>query len=583
MTVDSKMFRVVVNTISNYTGSGAKHDNHSAFDPTDHRPIGDNCIAKSKNVNTRKEGCLPEKNECGQSLGSRSDDLNQSLHTSHRNNTLLTAASGTAGTTVALEVPLAGRRPIFKIESQELLPTRRPSLGSHRGSAGSFNSVSSRGSRKSLGRMHRERFVTGDAQPEQHQHQQPKRGLRSILKKTRPIFPARQQMHPHLDPMIQYRYLQQQQESMQRYQCLPQHRSLLQSTFSRSQTQRGTPPKNHDQRRTSQKALSRLESSRPLPTPPATKSVRWASYNEVLEIENVDELIQLGYYNGYDRELGWDYRDESLDESSSNDENEEDEDYTESDFDCSSSACTLEDEDAESQVAEDDLIQRLSNEGLLLSSVTTSLASSPTPVPSLQIPNYISNDPSNSSMTLPTLRKQSPQLRVQPVRPLRLAVLPLRMQGPSPQSSPPTSSSTSPRSPISPISPLQLPLPESAPLTASTMSHNKEKATVVAAPPKLDRTKILADVAERKRNGEGVFARRIQRDRSVVQEGRLLPSTRARSLSNASSTMSVSPPTSDIMSSLSTSSSCASSPPSPRRMSSEHFPMGLPPKFAKAF
>ncbi|KAF9963407.1 hypothetical protein BGZ70_007442 [Mortierella alpina] len=135
--------------------------------------------------------------------------------------------------------------------------------------------------------------------------------------------------------MIQYRYLQQQQESMQRHQYSPQQqRSLLQSTFSSSQTQRGIQSIIQDQRRSSQKkVLSRLESSRPLPTPPATKSVRWANYNEVLEIENVDELIQLGYYNGYDRELGWDYRDESLDEFSSDNDDEDEEDFTESESD----------------------------------------------------------------------------------------------------------------------------------------------------------------------------------------------------------------------------------------------------------
>ncbi|KAF9274398.1 hypothetical protein BGZ68_000703, partial [Mortierella alpina] len=308
--------------------------------------------------------------------------------------------------------------------------------------------------------------------------------------------------------MIQYRYLQQQQESMQQQLCFSrQHRSLQLSTPSPSQTQRGIQSKIQDRSRTSQKTLNRLESSRPLPTPPVTKSVRWASHNEVLEIENVDELIQLGYYNGYDRELGWDYRDESLDEFSSDDDgDDDDEDYTESDSECSSSGCTFEDQDAESQVAEDDVIQRL-HSGFLLSSIVTSSASSPTPVPALQIPNVVSKVPNSSSSASPTLRKQSPQLRAQPVRPLRLAVLPLRMQTPSPQSSSPaTSTSTSPRSPNSPISPLQLPLPQSPPTTVLPTSRNQSTATTAAAavaPPKLDRTKILADVAARKRNGEG--------------------------------------------------------------------------------
>ncbi|CAO3572478.1 unnamed protein product [Mortierella alpina] len=578
MTVDSKMFRVVVNTISNYTGSGTKHDNHSTFLP-DRRPNGDHCIAKGKRVSLGKEGCFSGHSKSGQSLGYRDE--------SGPNNTPLAAARGTAGTSVASEIPIPARRPIFKIESQELLPTRRPSLGSRRGSAGSISSLSSRTSRKSLGRVHRERFGASDTQLE-HQQQQPKRGLRSILKKTRPIFPTRQQTHPHLDPMIQYRYLQQQQESMQRQQCSPQqHRSLLQSTFSSSQTHQNIQSKTKDQRRSSQKVLSRLEPSRPLPTPPATKSVRWANYNEVLEIENVDELIQLGYYNGYDRELGWDYRDESLDESSSDNDDEHEEDFTESESECSSSGSTFEDEDAESQAAEDDLIQRLSNEGFLLSSVPASLASSPTPLPSLPIPIIASTEHSSCSNAPPTLRRQSPQLRAQPIRPLRLAVLPLRMQTPSPQSSSPeTSTSTSPRSPVSPMSPLELPLPQSSALTASPMHQDKEKETAAVAaivPPKMDRSKILAIVAERKRNGEGAFARRIQRGRTAAQEGRLIPARRERSLSNASSTMSVSPPSSDIMSSSSTPSSCASSPPSQQRITSEQFLKDLPPMFAKAF
>ncbi|KAF9960655.1 hypothetical protein BGZ72_006386 [Mortierella alpina] len=382
MTVDSKLFRVVVNTISNYTSSGTKSDNHYVFDPTDRRPNGDNCVPKSKTVSTKKEGLLSGRNGGVQSLSSRNDNFKQSINSSDSSSThderSFTAAYGTTGTALASGIPIVARRPIFKIESQELLPTRRPSLGSRRGSVGSVSSLSSRSSRKSLGRMHRERFGAGDTEPEQQQ--QPKRVLRSILKKTRPLFPARQQMHSHLGPMIQYRYLQQQQESMQRHQFLPQqHRSMLLNTFSSSHTQRSVQPKVQD-RRTSKNTLNRLESSRPLPTPPVTKSVRWASYNEVLEIENVDELIQLGYYNGYDRELGWDYRDESLDESSSDDE---DEDFTGSDSDC-----TFEDEDAESQAAEDDLIQRFTSEGFLLSSATTSLATSPTPISSIQIPNH---------------------------------------------------------------------------------------------------------------------------------------------------------------------------------------------------
>lgn len=171
MTVDSNMFRVVVNTLSNYTGSGTKHDNHCVFDPTDRRLIGDNGIAKNKTI-IRKEGFLPES---GPSLSSKNDQLKQCLETSEPYNIHderpFAATCGTTGTILASGIPIAARRPIFKIESQELLPSRRPSLGSRRGSAGSVSSLSSRSSRKSLGRMHRERFGASDAQPEQQLQQ----------------------------------------------------------------------------------------------------------------------------------------------------------------------------------------------------------------------------------------------------------------------------------------------------------------------------------------------------------------------------------------------------------------------------
>ena len=60
--------------------------------------------------------------------------------------------------------------------------------------------------------------------------------------------------------------------------------------------------------------------------------VRWASQNEVLEIENNEDLTALGYYDDYDSEMGWDYRDESLDDDLSVSE-DSDEDDLGSEFD----------------------------------------------------------------------------------------------------------------------------------------------------------------------------------------------------------------------------------------------------------
>ena len=54
---------------------------------------------------------------------------------------------------------------------------------------------------------------------------------------------------------------------------------------------------------------------RPLPTPPKARRIRFAVYHEVLEIDNIDDLTMMGYYDDYDSEMGWNYRNESLDDT----------------------------------------------------------------------------------------------------------------------------------------------------------------------------------------------------------------------------------------------------------------------------
>ncbi|KAG0254983.1 hypothetical protein BGZ95_005889, partial [Linnemannia exigua] len=108
----------------------------------------------------------------------------------------------------------------------------------------------------------------------------------------------------------------------------------------------------------------------------------------ILEIENIEDLITLGYYDDYDSEMGWDYRDESLDDDFEVFEDSEEDDLG-SDFyfgeeddedqvgllECSYRQRVVaqardvkvteeeeeeeEEEDVESSVAEDELIHRL--------------------------------------------------------------------------------------------------------------------------------------------------------------------------------------------------------------------------------
>ncbi|KAF8939201.1 hypothetical protein BGZ47_008269 [Haplosporangium gracile] len=71
--------------------------------------------------------------------------------------------------------------------------------------------------------------------------------------------------------------------------------------------------------------------------------VRWASHNEIFVIENIEDLIEMGYYDDYDSEMGWDYRDESLDDDFSV-TMDSDEDDLGSDFDPREEEVTVDEE-----------------------------------------------------------------------------------------------------------------------------------------------------------------------------------------------------------------------------------------------
>ncbi|KAG0203445.1 hypothetical protein BGX28_004272 [Mortierella sp. GBA30] len=229
--------------------------------------------------------------------------------------------------------------------------------------------------------------------------------------------------------MLQNHYLQNQQQQYLKqtkqygtvHQQQHQHRNSLQRpTVSQMQSLR------RDLRPAPLIETRSLDSSRPLPTPPPTKSVRWASHNEVLEIENIDELIQLGYYRDYDHGLEWGYCSESQDESSSDDDYEEDDEdnLSESEneytsmfnshkpqcqhrsFECESECnsitdSTFDDEDteSESQAAEDELIQRMSGEAFMLS-LASSSSSSPTSLASNPAPNGLTSTNANLDFRL---------------------------------------------------------------------------------------------------------------------------------------------------------------------------------------
>ncbi|KAK3840907.1 MAG: hypothetical protein J3R72DRAFT_446623 [Linnemannia gamsii] len=281
-------------------------------------------------------------------------------------------------------------RSLIRIESQELLPHRRPELGIRRSS-----SPDSLSSLKRRNNAHRHPQELPQQQHQQQQQQQekkvvqPTKALKSILKKTRPVVAARHQVHAYMGPMLLYQY--QQLENQQRqHPHQHQQRVLRQQSLSSSH---GRPPL---QQRQSPPQLLHLipnikqpsplnqqstprphQSPRPLPIPPPIKHVRWATHtNRVFKIENIEDLIALGYYDDYDSEMGWDYRDESLDDGLEVVEDSDEDDlgsdfYSEEDED--------EREEIEISVAEDDLIHRLVTDQFVRSRIWTPSFPPPTP------------------------------------------------------------------------------------------------------------------------------------------------------------------------------------------------------------
>ncbi|KAF9185361.1 hypothetical protein BGZ51_002697 [Haplosporangium sp. Z 767] len=267
--------------------------------------------------------------------------------------------------------------------------------------------------------------------------EQPTRVLRSILKKTRPIFSHRHPIHSYLDSMLQYQH---------QY----QHQTLM-----HLQKQQQLQHQNHSSRDHQQQCLSaslfNIDNTasptelRPLPTPPAVKSVRWASHDVVVEIENVDDLFELGYFDDHDSDIGWDDQDDSWTDMDESENGSEDEmEPLEAGYPLGlyhnqyqHQVYAQEEDEEESLISEDELIQRLSAQNTTL---WTSFTSQP-----------------------PQAQQQQEPKR----------------------------------------------------LTANADMTNIAAASTA---PQLDRQKILAEVAERKRNGVGTFARRSGQGAAVVGE-----------------------------------------------------------------
>ncbi|KAK5816930.1 hypothetical protein F5H01DRAFT_342047 [Linnemannia elongata] len=274
------------------------------------------------------------------------------------------------------------RPPLIRIESQDLLPTRRPELWFRRSS--SSNSLSSLASRRSnASRRDQQQYQKQqqhqqEQQQQQHQQRQnvvPAKPLKSILKKTRPVSPTPltglHLTHAHLGPLLQHQYqlqLQTQQQQQQQASSYSHDRPSLQRRASYAHhhvkqpssaiiTSPPLPPRRP--RPISMPSLLNTLSPtlhpssrprplplppRPLPTPPAAKTVHWASHNEVFVIENIEDLIEMGYFDDYDSEMGWDYRDESLDDDFSVAMDSEEDDDLGSDFDSMSARDGMDEE-----------------------------------------------------------------------------------------------------------------------------------------------------------------------------------------------------------------------------------------------
>ncbi|ORZ28277.1 hypothetical protein BCR41DRAFT_344965 [Lobosporangium transversale] len=269
------------------------------------------------------------------------------------------------------------RPPLIKIESQELLPTRRPPLNYRRSSSSSsIHTQNSSGSGNNRSTRNPEsrptsprpaipsrpttpsKLTTIPKPPTPSTTPTPpatpatptsplsttKVAPKSILKKTRPVVwsPSAASRH-HNDPglRVQLHVLERQKQLLQmqiqsqmkqiyhhqeqarlhprqqqQQQQLQQHlqQNLQQNRVLRQNSQSSSQLSHRPSLKIQMPTRAPSRAARPLPTPPPTKNVSWATHNEVIEIENIDDLIEMGYYDDYDCELGWDYRDESLDE-----------------------------------------------------------------------------------------------------------------------------------------------------------------------------------------------------------------------------------------------------------------------------
>ncbi|KAF9434677.1 hypothetical protein BGZ76_007625 [Entomortierella beljakovae] len=273
---------------------------------------------------------------------------------------------------------------------------------------------------------------------------------------------------------------------------------------------------------TKQSPPSRIHSyntqTRPLPTPPVTKHIRWATYHEVLEIDNIEDLALQGYYDDYDGELGWNYRDETKEAHVSLDTNDKGESagnkerrdtrFTHGNSCFSSPSSLLFENESEtesdsvtddSEIAEDEAIQQIAEMGNLYSSI-----SSLPPLPSFnsqqqhQVPS--SQKPQITYETLPKVDDHT-YYDDTPV------VSSLLLREPSPK----IVEMTSPKHPLPlPLTGYYLSLAATAPFTKYHTISNNRLATLMkpvslrvecvlkGRAPRLDRDRILAEVAKRR-------------------------------------------------------------------------------------
>ncbi|KAG0304300.1 hypothetical protein BGZ98_005681 [Dissophora globulifera] len=295
----------------------------------------------------------------------------------HTKPTQLSSSVSTLAPALVARDPARPSRPLLiKIESQELLPSRPPpsdspcltpscysSSLSSQSSCSRISSCSSYDKNKadrtnisstephtqpstiaSSGKANTMSYSTSENSPKQQLQLQ---ALKPILKRTRLMPTNRHQIHPHLGPILQYQHHGQQEQQQQQQQ---QDRILQQSEHGRSRLSAKTsqlqlkilsppaatvatspvsPTSAFLSSMSLEAKLLKLGFTRPLPKPPVDKHVRWEAYNEVIEIENIDELKEMGYYKAFDNANGWNYRDGNQEETTSEEETESEEDSEE--------------------------------------------------------------------------------------------------------------------------------------------------------------------------------------------------------------------------------------------------------------